>query len=351
MTGGVEPRSDTPAGTDPEGGRRIGSYRLVKKLGQGGAGFVYSAVEVEHEIPVALKLFAGIVDPLGRERFVQEASLATRVRHPNVIGIYDAGEVEGKLYIAYELMDDKDLDQVLADRVCFQACEAVEVARQIALGLGALHQAGIVHRDVKPANIFYRSSDQRWVLGDLGVAKDRTGHSLRTGSGIMMGTPEYIAPEYAKGEPAEEPADQYSLGVLFFEMLSGRRPIEGRSPDELFRNQLIGKIKPDYLPDHAALRAIVLRMLESEPTRRFPSMAAVVEALEGLTGLQTLALPELEVKPRDPTDTQGKARARRASQGRTRPAAVPGRPEAGRVPWTWVAGAVAGALVLAWLLG
>lgn len=329
-------------------GRNIGPYRIVRRLGQGATGFVYEAVEFEENLTVALKLFAGIVDPLGRDRFLQEARLASRVQHPHLVRIFDAGESDGKLYIAYELMDPKDLEQVLGERLYLPAAEGVGVARDVASGLAALHAAEIVHRDVKPANIFRRPSTGEWVLGDLGIAKDRSGHSLRTGSGIMVGTPEYMAPEYVLGDAALEASDQYSLGVVLFELVAGRLPFEGADAEALF--QRIQREDPDLsvLPDHPGLRAVVGRMLDRRPEKRYGSLREVADALAGITGLEACPAPPAANRTLVRGDTLGRRRRERSSTQRTRLALVRGL---GRDPALWgTVAALAAAGALLWFM-
>jgi tRNA A-37 threonylcarbamoyl transferase component Bud32 len=260
-------------------------YELGPLIGRGGMSDVYSATDVRLDRPVAVKLMRPEVayQPLVRERFESEARLAARLMHPNVVTVFDSGEADGVPYIVMERLPGQSLHDRLAGGAMPEG-EVRQVAEEILAALGAAHDAGILHRDIKPANVL-SSGDGHWKVADFGIAKAlevNTGDA--TGTGLVLGTPAYLAPERLRGEPATVASDMYALGAVLYEALSGRRPFEDGSrgpwPSVLTGSPLVplATIRPGLDP---ALTAAVERCLAPDPAERFWSAAEMAAALDG----------------------------------------------------------------------
>ncbi|MFT3766397.1 MAG: serine/threonine-protein kinase [Minicystis sp.] len=229
--------------TDPRNlvGRQLGRYRVQAKLGEGGMGVVYDAKDEVLGRHVALKVVSGVLQGDGerRLRFAREARAAAAFTHPNAVAIFDAGEIDGVAFIAMELVEGRSLrsfvgaaDVGVADRIRWLA----DVARALA----AAHRLGIIHRDIKPDNVMVRNDGQAKVLdfgvagftepdaGALAATLDVTPARLTT-DGVRLGTPLYMAPEQLQGNPLDARADQFSWGVVAYELLSGRLPWKGEA--------------------------------------------------------------------------------------------------------------------------
>jgi serine/threonine protein kinase len=275
----------------------VGPYRILRKLGEGGMGAVFVAHDPRLDREVALKVIRADTAQAGAgERLLREARAAARVNHPNVCQIFDTGEEDGEPYLVMELLEGESLARRL-DRGALPPAEALGVAAQVLSGLAALHARGVVHRDLKPGNIFLASHGVK-VL-DFGLAKpatqgDRTEIEL-TRSGVVLGSPRYIAPEQWEGQAASPASDLFALGAVLFEMLAGRPAFGGSTIAEVCCAVLTGR--PPALtggPQVAAADRVVARALERRPEDRFPSALAMAEALrevravsEGGTALVT----------------------------------------------------------------
>src|SRR5688500_4968447 len=206
----------------------IGRYRILEKVGQGGMGVVYRAHDTLLERVVALKIIATSIEdnPELRERFFREARAAGQLSHRNIITIHDLGEHEGQPYLAMEFLTGEDLQHRLARQEPMSLRRKLEIAAETCDGLSFAHRRGLVHRDVKPANIFITDEGVVKLL-DFGLA--RMVASELTRSNTMMGTVNYMAPEQVRGERSDHRADIFSLGVVLYEMLSGRKAFQGDS--------------------------------------------------------------------------------------------------------------------------
>jgi eukaryotic-like serine/threonine-protein kinase len=275
-------------------GQAIGPYQLLELLGRGGMGEVYLAHDPRLNRRVALKLLpAAIVDDEERvRRFEQEARASSAISHPNVAHIYEIGDAEGRRYIAMEYVQGRTLRQAL-QRGPLEVCEALDIAMQIAIALVAAHEAGVVHRDIKPENVVLRVDGYVKVL-DFGLAKlveDRLyagipeatpPPSLHTGPELLMGTSDYMSPEQVRRQPVDERTDLWSLGVVLYEMLAGRRPFSQRESREVIVSILerepepIGRLR-DGLPQ--ALQKIVSKALQKRRGERFQSAREMVDEL------------------------------------------------------------------------
>ena len=258
-----------------------GRYRVLRKLGEGGMSYVYEAKDVTGGQSVAIKV---LIPKLGRdqssvERLRREAGLAMRLDHPNVCRILRFGETEGGLiylvmpYLQGELLADRE------QRVGPIAPEVgLDLMVQTCAGLHHAHQLNIIHRDLKPENIMIvRSGDGREqaVIMDFGLAKESKADpvlSKLTATGIILGTPEFMSPEQIRGRDLDARSDVYALGIVAFEMFTGRLPFDGRTPQEMMLTRLRGKplplrrVKPD-LPEK--LEAVLMKSLATEPEERY----------------------------------------------------------------------------------
>ena len=212
-------------------GSRIGRFEVAGVLGEGAMGVVYLGHDPHIERPVAIKTLrthgGGASDEDLKERFLKEAKLAGRLQHPNVVTIYEAGQDEGVPYIAMEYVDGEPLTRLLRSSE-FTLRERVEVVREVALALEHAHSRGVLHRDVKPANILL-TRDRRVKVADFGIGKLLSGSGDLTRTGQMIGSPAYMSPEQVRGEKLDGRSDFFSLGVVFYELLTGVRPFPGDS--------------------------------------------------------------------------------------------------------------------------
>jgi serine/threonine protein kinase len=209
-------------------GQRLGPYRIEGLLGHGGMGIVFRARHDDGRT-VALKVLRDelAADDGYRQRLAHEARAAAEVDHPNLAPVLEAGEADGRLYLAVRYVDGRSLAERLAVGGPLAVGELVRLAANVAAGLDALHRRGIVHRDVKPANILL-AADGTAVLGDFGLAKSRAWRTVLTRTGQVLGTPNYLAPEVIRGQSATPLSDLYGLGCVLFECLAGTSPFAGR---------------------------------------------------------------------------------------------------------------------------
>jgi len=263
-------------------------YELDRLISGGGMGAVWRAVDRRLDRPVAVKLLRRELaeDPAFVERFRREARAAGGLSHPNVAGVFDYGEHAGQAYIVMELVEGENLAERLARGGPLPWPQAVAVAEQVARALAAAHARGLVHRDVKPANVLLgRQLDPPMVkVTDFGIA--RTGHaSTLTGTGSLLGSAGYVAPEQASGAEVGPAADLYGLGCVLFEMVTGRAPYRGETVVALATQHVSGpvpnprELRPE-LP--GAVAAIILKALQKDPGARFESASAMADALAGV---------------------------------------------------------------------
>jgi eukaryotic-like serine/threonine-protein kinase len=271
--------------TDPLVGRTIASYEILERLDQGGIAVLYRARDLDNDREVALKLLLGEMasSPVLTERFRREALAMTLIRHANVAKVYEFSRNRpGLTYLVMELLRGEPLSAVLA-RGPIAKERALKVALHVARGLMAAHEHGFVHRDVTPSNIMLVDCDgeETAKLLDFNlVALDYDDAPLNrrlTSAGTVVGTPVYVAPEVACGDPPTPSADLYSLGVVLYEMLAGRPPFVGRV-QELFEAHLTKP--PPPLARDEGLERLALALLRKKPDSRPPSAEAVVRELE-----------------------------------------------------------------------
>ena len=271
----------------------IGRYALKKRLGHGGLGTVYEAWDPLLSRTVAVKTLQFDLDTPSRVSldglFLNEARLAAGLSHPHIVIIHDAGLSAHGVYIAMERLQGRDLRQALAEGWAPTPVEAAQLVRRVAAGLGYAHAHGVVHCDIKPANIFLSPKDRPKIL-DFGIARALHGAALPALDGLIAGSPHYLAPEQLRGDPLDARCDIYSLGVVFFELLTGRRAFNGNSlatiTDAVLnrraptlqdaRPELATVLAPAAL---ASLVAIVERAMARDPAQRHASAAELAQAL------------------------------------------------------------------------
>jgi serine/threonine protein kinase len=281
-----------PSKTKPTGAAfpDFGAYEVECELGRGGMGVVYKAKQKGLDRPVALKMI--LCGQLANEeqlgRFRDEARLAAKLHHPNIVSIYEAGELLGQPYFAMQYVGGPSLTSKLCGGA-LPADEAAQLLLTIACAVEHLHQHGIVHRDLKPSNILLDEAGVPYVT-DFGLVKTLAGDSQRTRTGVIVGTPSYMAPEQAagKGGHVGPLSDVYSLGAILYEMLTGRPPFRESTPLDTLVQVLEGEPRPPSELNREVphdLELICLRCLEKDAARRYPSAAALAQDLERfLTG-------------------------------------------------------------------
>ena len=304
-------------------GMEIGQYRIESKLGEGGMGAVYRAIDTKLNRPVAMKFLSDdLADAAARRRFQREAQLASSLNHPHILTVYDAGEFEGRQYLVTEFIDGGTLqDWIKGKRTGRQI---VELLTGVADGLAAAHEANILHRDIKPANILVAKSGYA-KLADFGLAKlagnaeiDVTRTLMREGAtqkGMIVGTIPYMSPEQASGQRLDSRSDIFSFAIVLYEVLAGRRPFQGSSNLEILQTIIHAAPEPLGEVSPTGLRALVEKALEKDPADRYQSMRELVVDLRRLT----------------------RSRAEEAARAGPVPATGPAPP---RRPWLWVAAVV-----------
>src|ERR671910_2148928 len=274
-----------------------GRYRVLNRLGSGGMADVYEAEDTQLGRRVALKLlyrrFAEDAEFV--ERFRREASSAAGLSHPNVVQVFDRGEWNGTYYIAMELLQGRNLKEVVRDHGALDPALAVDIVLQILRAARFAHQRGVIHRDIKPHNVIV-DQEGRAKVTDFGIA--RAGASDMTETGSIMGTAQYLSPEQAQGHPVDARADLYAVGVVLYELLCGVPPFDGDSPVTIALKQVSEEPVPPRLRNPAVppgLDAVVLRALRKDPADRYQDADQFIAALESvLSGgyVETVAVAE-----------------------------------------------------------
>jgi serine/threonine protein kinase len=275
-------------------GREISHYHIIEPLGEGGMAVVYKAYDTHLDRTVALKMIRANAFPANdlemiHQRFEREAKALARLSHPNIVGVIDFGEYEGAPYLVMEYLAGGSLKKLLDQARPWQ--QAVRLLLPIARALGYAHSQNIVHRDVKPSNILITQSGEP-MLTDFGIAKILDlgpGHTL-TSTGVGIGTPEYMAPEQGMGQEVDARADVYALGVVFYEMVTGRRPYVADTPVAVMFKHIMDPLPSpsQYAPGlPEVVEQVLIRSLAKQPADRYQTMELFVEALETLAGSAT----------------------------------------------------------------
>jgi serine/threonine protein kinase/Flp pilus assembly protein TadD len=266
----------TPVKELTTGSTFAGRYQIIEELGHGGMGRVYKAQDTKIGEKIALKFIrpeAGL-DKKSLERFSNELKLARKIRHKNVCQMFDLGEDQGTRYITMEYVHGEDLKQLIRKVGRLSPGQAIGIARQVCDGLEEAHKLGVVHRDLKPQNIMVDEDGKARIM-DFGIARSLSGKSI-TGAGVMIGTPEYMSPEQVEGKEVDQRSDIYSLGVILYEMVTGRLPFTGETPISVAHKQKYEapedpkKLNPQVSDD---LARVVLKCLAKEEDKRYKSAA------------------------------------------------------------------------------
>jgi serine/threonine protein kinase len=273
-------------------GRELGLYPIGEPIGTGGMAAVYKAYHPTLECEIAIKVLPEhlSMDPDFRQRFQQEVRVVARLQHAHIVPIYDYGQDKGRLYLVMRYVDGG----TLADRLAggpFDIAEVGHVVHQVGAALICAHDQGVVHRDVKPLNVLIDTHGDCY-LTDFGLAKVVQDSIHLTASGTGIGTPAYMSPEQAQGKQVDERSDVYSLGVMLYEMVTGRVPFEADAPMAVVLKHITdappppSELRPGLSP---GLEAVILKALAKEPVDRYQSVRALLDAFD--TAVHGISLP------------------------------------------------------------
>jgi Tol biopolymer transport system component/tRNA A-37 threonylcarbamoyl transferase component Bud32 len=266
-----------------------GRYEIDREIGQGGMATVYLARDIKHNRQVAVKVLRpDLAAALGHERFLREIEIAANLTHPHILPLYDSGEADGFLYYVMPYIEGDTLRDRIEKEGELPVTEAVRIIREVADALAFAHSQGVVHRDIKPDNVML--SGRHAMVTDFGVAKavsEATGRSTLTTAGVALGTPTYMAPEQATADPhVDHRADIYAIGVMAYELLAGRTPFQGASPQAVLAAHVTEEAVPvtrhrDQVS--AELESVVMRCLAKKPADRWQSADEMLPYLETMT--------------------------------------------------------------------
>ena len=301
-----------------------GRYRVLHRLGSGGMAEVYCAQDLQLGRKVALKIlyrrFAE--DSEFVERFRREASSAAGLQHQHVVAVYDRGEYDGTYYIAMEYLEGRSLKTIVQQEAPLDPDRAIDLTIQVLRAARFAHRRGIIHRDLKPHNVIV-DAEGRAKVTDFGIA--RAGASDMTQTGSIMGTAQYLSPEQAQGHAVSAASDLYSIGIMLYEMLTGRVPFDGESAVTIALKQVNERPTPPSAYNPAVtpeLEEAVMRALEKDPARRYPDADAFIAALQAARdGTATAVLAPVPPPPLEPPERglrlpRGAAGPARAARGR-----------------------------------
>ena len=272
----------TAGGTAPV--RQVGRYQILEKLGEGAMATVYKAYDPDSNRPLVIKLLHAELCRVGEYRmcFLREAKAASMLTHPNIVTVFDAGELDGRPYLTMALLDGVPLSEIVAGGQGLPVREVLDIGIQLAGALDYAHSKGIVHRDVKPGNVIRLSGSGTIKLTDFGIAHMPLAETDRPQAGTVMGTPYYMSPEQALGEPIDACSDLWSVGVVLYQLVSGTRPFEADTIVSLLYRIAHDSPKPvaELRADiPASLGRIISRLLNKQPGKRFQSGKDLADAL------------------------------------------------------------------------
>jgi serine/threonine protein kinase len=308
----------------------FGRYEILDKLGEGAMGVVYRARDQSLGRVVALKMLSAELS--GEEellqRFQREAEAVGRLSHPNIVTVYDVGDAEGQLYMAMELLEGDDLRSLIERKALISLPDRVRILQKICEGVAYAHSRGVVHRDIKPANILV-TLDGRVKLLDFGLARVAT-RSTITRQGVILGTPDYMAPEQAMGKGTDRRSDAFSAGAVFYEFLTGTKPFRGKTLHSVLYQIISDEPEPllTVNPDlPAQLAALVHGMLRKDPEKRYSSLEELGRALQDIHYALRRSRSRSLMPQAPPAGDESRARVRdHLSRGRAHLEA--GRPDA-----------------------
>jgi len=260
----------------------IRGHRCIRQIGSGGMCTIYLAESERAGALVVLKVFSQVPDVSERmvtfDRFLQEYEIVAGLRHRNIVSIYDLGVADDHAYIAMEYFPAGDLRQRM--KVPLEPATALDFMRQIASALQAIHSVGVLHRDLKPANVMLRADDSVCLI-DFGLAKANETNVSLTGTREIFGTPYYMSPEQGHAEEIDARSDLYSLGIMFYEMLTGQKPYTGSTAMEVIYKHKRAEI-PEIAPQFAEYAGILRRLIAKAPADRYQSAAELLEAISAV---------------------------------------------------------------------
>ncbi|MHC4622238.1 MAG: protein kinase domain-containing protein, partial [Planctomycetota bacterium] len=307
---GLQPPRDTRAvagGSLPF--EKLGHYRIIERIGHGGMGDVYKGYEQ------ALDRFVAIRQEDFVKRFHAEAAAIAKLDHPNVVRIYYTGQDEGHHFFAMQYVDGQTLADLLEHRKKLTPSEALPIIEQCLAGIGAAHKSGLIHRDIKPGNVLLDRCSRRALVTDFGVVKAIQAQTQITVTGTVMGTADYIAPEQARGQDIDARADLYAMGVLIYQMLSGRLPFQAESATSMMFQHAYEPPPPlaEVAPDvPGPLADIVMKLMAKKPENRYQSAAEILDELHRIRLMPAAAsykprtniveAPEFATTPQLPAD-------------------------------------------------
>ena len=259
----------------------IPGYRVIRKINQGGMSTVYLAIQISVGRVVALKVMSPQLnnDPAFSERFQREATIVGQLSHPNIVAIYDIGRHEDLNYIAMDYLPNGSVHDKMS--LGLSGEEALRITKEIALALDHAHEKGYIHRDIKPENILFRA-DNSAVLSDFGVARGLANSSRMTHVGTVVGTPHYMSPEQTKGQHVDGRADLYSLGIVFYEMLTGTLPYQGDEAVTIALKHISAPL-PKLPMQYLAYQRILDKLLDKNPDQRFQRGRDLAQAIDELS--------------------------------------------------------------------
>lgn len=286
-------------------------YLLEERIASGGMAAVWRAHDETLARTVAIKILHEhlAADAALRERFRREAVAAAKLGHPGIVSIYDTGEEDGRTYLVMEFVEGRTLREVMSEHGRLDLEQAAAIGRYVAMALAYAHEHELVHRDVKPANILI-SADGVAKVADFGIAKAAQAGRDLTQTGIVLGTAAYVAPEQVRGEPVDGAADQYALGCLLYEAITGRRPFESESTMTMATRRLaedplpLRSLRPDV---PRGLDAVIMRALAREPQDRHPSIRTFGDALGDWVTDARAAARIVDTQAQDRVDTPPRA--------------------------------------------
>ncbi len=300
---------------------RIPGYRVIREVGRGGIATVYLAIQESLDREVALKIMSPALaaEPNFTERFIREGRTVAQLTHPGIVTIYDISVADYQHYIAMEYLSGGSLKAAMQKGIAPAA--ALNIIRQVAAALGYAHEKGFVHRDVKPENILFRS-DGAPVLTDFGIAKSTASSTQLTSTSVIVGTPRYMSPEQADGRGTDPRSDIYALGIVLYEMLTGKPPYQGRESIAILFSHINDPI-PTLAPEHAHLQPLINAMLAKDPAQRVADCDTLGDMIRLVQHEERQAR---KLKKRQVRSEAGSARGPRRRAGHmTKVAGTPGR--------------------------
>ena len=299
----AEQTSNHEHGSTLRPGQQLGAYKIIQHLGSGGMGSVYKAMNTRANRVCALKILAGecAQNPQFTQRFIREAEVACKLRHPHIVSAYRAGRIGAMYFMEMEYVDGMTLEQVIENGQKLTVRQATGTIRRTAAALVAAHDMHIVHRDIKPANIML-ARDYAVKVMDFGLAKNTEAESNLTMFGQILGTPFYISPEQCNCEPLDGRTDIYALGLCYYFTLAGQPPFVGSKPSEVILKQLteplpnIRKVRPD-VPD--VVVAIMNKMTAKKRDERYRTAQEVIDALLSIRPATATVVTNTESKGED----------------------------------------------------